>query len=50
MIDTSIGIGQVKGTISGNYCLVYAKGKLKNSEKNFRILDKNYYSDVIFYE
>ena len=39
------------GKVSGNYCLVYAKRKLKKSEKYYKkIVDKNYYSEVIFYE
>lgn len=39
------------GMISGNYCLVYAEGQLKKSEKEYsKKVDKNYYSQVIFYE
>ena len=41
----------VKGQTAGNYCLVYKKGQLKKlEEKKCKKVDKNYYSEVIFYE
>ena len=39
------------GKVHGNYCLVYAEGEIEESEKKYyKIVDKNYYSEVIFYE
>lgn len=36
--------------LMGNYCLVYVGSEPKKSEKHYRKIDENYYSDVIFYE
>lgn len=41
----------VEGQTSGNYCLLYMEGQLKKLEKKkCKKVDKNYYSEVIFYE
>ena len=34
----------------GNFCLVYAGSELKKRESDYKKVDENYYSKVIFYE
>ncbi|MCI8410615.1 MAG: hypothetical protein HFJ09_15360 [Lachnospiraceae bacterium] len=36
--------------LKGNFCLVYAGSKLKKRESDYKKVDENYYSEVIFYE
>lgn len=36
--------------LSGNYCLIYTKNKIKKSKEKYKEICQNYYSDVIYYD